>query len=89
MFGLWDKIRETRLRWFEHVQHKPATESVRKSLAMKVNGPQRERDRPKRMWMEVVNIDMKYNLSEDLTQDRSERRNKIHVANPNIVRIRV
>ena len=37
-------------------------------------------------WMEVVWIDMeKCNLSEDLAQDRLEWRNRIHVANPNIV----
>ena len=36
--------------------------------------------------MEVVKIDMKkYNLSEDLGQDRSEWRNRICAADPNIV----
>ena len=53
---------------------------VRKSLAMKVDGPLRGMSRPRRMLMEVVNIDMrKCNLSEDLTQDRLEWSNKICV----------
>ena len=73
-----DKFRETRLRWFGHVQHRLATAPVRKSLAMKVDGPVRERGQPKRTLMEVVKIDMKKcNLSEDLAQDRSKWRNII------------
>ena len=79
------KIRETRLRWFGHIQYRPATAPVRKSLTMKVDGPPRGRDRLKRTWMEVVKIDMKKcNLSENLAQDTSEWRNKIHVAEPRL-----
>lgn len=78
------------MRWFLHVQHRPATALVRKSLAMKVDGPPRGRDRPKRMWMEVVKIVMKKcNLYEDLTQDRSKWINRIHVADSNIVGTRL
>ena len=63
---------------------------VRKSLAMKVDGPPRGSGRPERTWMDVVTIDMKKcNLSEDLAQDRSEWRNKICVADANIVGIRL
>ena len=63
---------------------------VRKSLAMRVDGPPRGRGRPKKTWMEVVKIDMKkYNLSEDLARDRSKWRNRIRVANSNIVGTRV
>ena len=85
-----DKIRQTHLRWFGHVQCKPVTASVRKSLAMKVNSPPRGRGRPKRSWMDVVKIDIKKcNLFEDLTQDRTEWRNKICVADPNILGTRL
>ena len=74
------------MRWFGHVQSRPATTLVRKSLAMKVDGPQRGRGRPRRTWMEVVKIDpKKCNLFEDLAQDRLELRNKIHVFDPNLV----
>ena len=38
-----DKIKETRLRWFEHVQCRLVTVLVKKSLVVKVNGPTKER----------------------------------------------
>ena len=57
---------------------------------MQVDGPPRGRGRPKRMWIKVVKIDMKkYNLSENLAQDKLEWRNIIHVADPNIVGTRL
>ena len=63
---------------------------VRKNLAMKVDGLPRGRGRPKRTWIDVVKIDMKKcSLSEDLAQDRSECRNRIRLAHPNIVGIRL
>ena len=63
---------------------------VRKSLAMQVEDPPRGRGRLKRMWMEVVKIDMKkYNLSKDLAHDGSEWRNRIHAADSNIVGTRL
>ena len=81
-----DKIRETRLRWFGHIQCRPAMALVKKILAIKVDGPPRERGRPKTTWIEVVKIDLKKcNLFEDLAQNRSEWRNRIRIANPNMV----
>ena len=35
-----DKLRETHLRWFGHVQHRRAIMSVRKSLSMQVDAHQ-------------------------------------------------
>ena len=53
--------------WFRHVQRWPTMMPVRKSLAMLVDGPPRERSRPKKTWMDVVKIDMKMcNLSKYL-----------------------
>jgi hypothetical protein len=73
-----NKIRDTHLRWFVHVQRRPIMVLVRKSLIMQVDNPLRGRGRPKMMLMEVVKIDLKKcNLSEDLTYDRLEWRNKI------------
>ena len=57
---------------------------------MKVDDPPRGRGRQKRTWMKVANIDMKKcNLNENLTQDRSEWRNKIRVTDSNIVGTRL
>ena len=73
-----------------HVQRKLATAPVRKSVALEFDGPPKGRGSPKRMWMEVVKIDLKkFNLSKDFTQDRSEWRNRIQVADPNIVGTRL
>ena len=46
--SMGDNIKEIRLRWFGHVQRRPATALVRKSFSIKVDGPPRGRDRPKR-----------------------------------------
>ena len=52
---------------------KPIMTFVRESLAMQADEPPRRRDRQKKMWMEVVEIDVKkYNLHEDLTKKISE-----------------
>ena len=57
---------------------------------MKVDDPPRGRDRPRRTWMKVVKIDMKKcNLAEYLAQDRLEWRNKIRIADLNIVGTRL
>ena len=46
--------------------------------------------KPKRMWMEIVKLDMKKcNLYEVLAYDRSEWRNEIHVADRSIVGTRL
>ena len=77
------------MRWFGHVQRRPMTAPVRESFAMQV-GPPRGRDRSKKTLMDVVKIDLKNcNLFEDLVYDRSEWRNIIHVADPNIVQARL
>lgn len=75
---------------FGHVQHKSGIVPVNKSFAMQVDGPLRERGRPKRTWVKVVKIYMKNcNLSEDWARDKLERRNIVHVADFNIVGTRL
>ena len=68
-----DKIRETLLRWFGHIQHRPTTALVMKSSTMQVDGPLRGKGRPKWTWMEVVKINFKKcSLSKDLVRDKLE-----------------
>lgn len=56
---------------------------------MHVDDRSMKRDRPKKTWMEVVRIDLtKCNILEDLAQDRSECKNRIHAADPSTIRIR-
>lgn len=53
---------------------------------MHVDGPLRGMDRPKKMQMQVTNIDLnKCNLFENLADDRLEWRNIINTADPNKV----
>jgi Reverse transcriptase (RNA-dependent DNA polymerase). len=78
-----DKLRENRLRWFGHVKRRPITAPVRKSELINIAGNARGRGRPKLTWGEVVRQDMSAcGLIEDIAFDRSEWRNRIHVADP-------
>lgn len=53
---------------------------------MPVDVTPRGRGMPKKMWMEVVAIDLKkYKLCEYLTRDRSKGKYRNHVADPSIV----
>ena len=78
-----DKMRESRLRWFGHVQRRPMTAPVRRSETIQVEGARRNRGRPKLTWVEVVKRDMAAcNLIADKALNRAEWRNRIHVADP-------
>ena len=78
-----DKMRESRLRWFRHVQRRPMTAPVRRSETIQVEGARRTRGRPKLTWVEVVKRDMATcNLTADKALNRAEWRNKIRVADP-------
>ena len=78
-----DKLRENRLRWFGHVKRRPINAPVRKSELINIAGNARGRGRPKLTWGEVVRQDMSVcGLTEDIAFDRSEWRNRIHVADP-------
>ena len=57
--SIGDKLIETRLRWFGHIQHKLAMTPLRELFSMQVDGPPRIRGRLKRTWLEVVRIDLK------------------------------
>ena len=67
-----------------------SNDPVEKKFFMQVDGPPRKRGRPKRTWIEAIKTDMKKcNLSEDLTKDRLDQRNKMHVADSNTVGTRL
>ncbi|KAK3534572.1 hypothetical protein QTP86_016661 [Hemibagrus guttatus] len=55
---LGDKVREARLRWFGHVQRRESEYIGRRMLDMELPG-RRQRGRPKRRYMDVINEDMK------------------------------
>ena len=45
-----DEFKETCLKWFGHVQCRPAMAPMRKSLLMQVDGPPRKRGRGGHVW---------------------------------------
>ncbi|KAK3532867.1 hypothetical protein QTP70_001139 [Hemibagrus guttatus] len=55
---LGDKVRETRLRWFGHVQRREREYIGRRMLDMELPG-RKQRGRPKRRYMDGINEDMK------------------------------
>ncbi|KAK3513397.1 hypothetical protein QTP70_014223 [Hemibagrus guttatus] len=74
---LGDKVREDRLRWFGHVQRRESEYIGRRMLDMKLPG-RRQRGRPKRRYMDVINEDMKLvGASVEDAEDRDRWREMI------------
>ncbi|XP_075087676.1 uncharacterized protein LOC142169677 [Nicotiana tabacum] len=49
-----DKLRESKLRWFEHVKRKDLDAPVRRSERLTMAGQRSGRGRPKMYWGEVI-----------------------------------
>ncbi|MCI4382159.1 hypothetical protein PGIGA_G00260580 [Pangasianodon gigas] len=74
---LGDKVREARLRWFGHVQRRESEYIGRRMLDMELPG-RRQRGRPKRRYMEVINEDMKLvGASVEDAEDRDSLFNRV------------
>ena len=72
-----DKLIESCLRLFGHIQCWPTTWQLEFFFSVPVDGPSRDRRRLKRIWMEVVMIDLKKcKLSEVFAHDRMELQNR-------------
>ncbi|KAK3511278.1 hypothetical protein QTP70_034775 [Hemibagrus guttatus] len=79
---LGDKVREARLRWFGHVQRRESDYIGRRMLDMELPG-RRQRGRPKRRYMDVINEDMKLEgASVEDAEDRDRWREMIHCGDP-------
>ena len=71
------KMRESRLRWYGHVNRKGEDDVVSRVRKQKVNGC-RSRGRPKKTWDATVEKDMKTcGLTQDMVFDRDEWRTLI------------
>ncbi|KAK3511052.1 hypothetical protein QTP70_029380 [Hemibagrus guttatus] len=79
---LGDKVREARLRWFGHVQRRESEYIGRRILDMGLPG-RRQRGRPKRRYMDVINEDMKLvGARVEDAEDRDRWRKMIRCGDP-------
>ncbi|KAK3569040.1 hypothetical protein QTP86_021557 [Hemibagrus guttatus] len=81
---LGDKVRETRLRWFGHVQRRESEYIGRRMLDMELPG-RRQRGRPKRRYMDGINEDMKLvgaSVEDAEDRDRDRWREMIRCGDP-------
>jgi hypothetical protein len=75
-----DKVREGRLRWYDHVLRRSPQAAVRQCENLSVEGTKRGRGRPKIIWKEVVARDLRdLDINPDLVHNRLEWKRKIHV----------
>jgi len=74
-----DKMRETRLRWFDHVK-RSVDASVRSCERINTSVGKRGRGQPKKRLDEVIREDLKVvGLTEDMAQDRKLWRDRIKI----------
>jgi len=77
-----DKMRETRLKWFDHVKRRSVDAPVKRCELINITEGKRGRGRPKKSLDEVIREDLKVvGLTEDMTQDRRPWRDRIKILN--------
>ena len=78
-----EKLVETRLRWFGHVQRRPLEAPVRRVDQMEDNSITRGRGRPKKTIEETIKSDLIINnLTLEMSKNRTCWRRLIHIADP-------
>ena len=66
-----NKMRETRLRWFEYVRRRPMDAPVWRCETIECLGYRRSICRPNKSWSEVIRHDLRtLGLVEDMAQNR-------------------
>jgi hypothetical protein len=75
-----EKLVQHRLRWFEHIQRRPAEAPVRSGVIRQSGNEKRGRWRPNLTWEESVKSDLKdWCITKELALDRREWKLAIHV----------
>ena len=77
-----DKVRETRLRWYGHVERAEEDGDIKRIMKAEVHG-HRSRGRQKKRWTDMVHQDLKLlGLKTEDAGDRMKWRQRIRVADP-------
>jgi hypothetical protein len=58
-----EKLVQHRLRWFGHIQRRPAKAPLRRGVIRRINNERRGRERPNMTWEETVKKDSKIEVS--------------------------
>jgi hypothetical protein len=78
-----EKLVQHRLRWFEHIQRRPAEALVRSGVIRRSSNEKRGRGRPNLTCEEPVKRDLKdWCITKELALDRREWKLAIHVLEP-------
>jgi hypothetical protein len=77
------KLMQYRLRWFGHIQRRPADTPVRSGVIKRSGNEKRGRGRPNLTWGESMKIDLKdWCINKELALDRREWKLVIHMSEP-------
>jgi hypothetical protein len=76
-----EKLVQHHLRWFGHIQQRPAEAPVRSGVIRRSDNEKRGRGRPNLTWEESVKSDLKdCCITKELALDRREWKLAIHVS---------
>jgi hypothetical protein len=77
------KLVQHRLRWFEHIQQRPAEASIRNGVIRRTGTEKRGRGRPNLTWEESMKRDLKnWYITKKLALDKREWKLASHVKEP-------
>ncbi|KAL6538155.1 hypothetical protein OROGR_012143 [Orobanche gracilis] len=76
-----NKMRENRLKWFDHIKRREMGAPVRRLESWQEEETMRGRGRPKQTWKRVIENDLNFlGIEENLVVNRTEWRDRIYVA---------
>jgi hypothetical protein len=78
-----EKFMQHRLKWFEHMQRRPAEAPIRNEVIRRTGNNKRGRGRPNLTWEESVKRDLKdWCITKEIALHRREWKLAIHVPEP-------